>query len=114
MGNTLVCPIWGELRYDEICTSKIKNPSRKAKRFCSEIGRGWHLPSKAELQAIYQQKEAIDNALAQIGKVGITNGRYWSSEKYKSDRAWAFHMLNGSTNRSFKFGTYSVRAVAAF
>lgn len=44
-----------------------------AKKACSELGAGWRLPTKKELNTIYENKD----------KIGVfSNGFYWSSSSY--------------------------------
>ena len=38
----------------------------------------------------------------------------WSSSQYNNNNAWNQNFNNGNQNYTFKYGTYSVRAVRAF
>jgi hypothetical protein len=68
----------------------------------------WFLPSKDELNELYQNRAAI----------GIPNsGFYWSSSEYSidSDYAWRHAFNNGNQNGVLKGNdSSSVRAVRAF
>ncbi len=47
-----------------------------AKRECKELGKGWRLPTKDELEKMYVNKDLIGN---------FVNTNYWSSIEYNSD-----------------------------
>lgn len=81
---------------------------------CSSLGKGWRLPSRSELRAIYNQKSAINNTLASMAENGLSNSEYWSSDECNSDRAWYVFMDNCDTYDSSKYGLSYVRAVSAF
>ena len=83
---------------------------------CSSLGKGWRLPSKSELQAIYNQKSAINSTLASMAENGLTDDFYWSSDddECNSDCAWFVHMYSGYTVSINKYYYYGVRAVSAF
>lgn len=66
----------------------------------------WRLPSKDELNNLYLQKNAIGGFFA--------GEYYWSSSEYDGSDAWVQYISNGNQTNSFKFYTYSVRAVRAF
>ena len=65
----------------------------------------WHLPSKDELNQLYEQKTAIG---------GFTNYWYWSSTENGSNTAWEQDFDYGTQNVTSKASTYDVRAVRAF
>ena len=50
-----------------------------AKRECKELGKGWRLPTKDELDKMYENKDLIGN---------FVNTNYWSSTDHNSDYAW--------------------------
>ena len=50
-----------------------------AKRECKELGKGWRLPTKEELEEMYNNKDLIGN---------FVNTNYWSSTEHNSDYAW--------------------------
>lgn len=65
---------------------------------------GWFLPSIAELSTVYENREAINSALARIYELdhsaamnGLTTNWYWSSSQADSadDYAWFVHFFNG-------------------
>jgi hypothetical protein len=73
-----------------------------AKRECKELGKGWRLPTKDELDKIYNNKDLI-------GNFGNTN--YWSSTVYDSEYAWMQVFTHKLIAISFKEGHLNARAV---
>ncbi len=67
----------------------------------------WYLPSKVELNLLYQNKTA-----AVVG--GFDNNFYWSSTEGGSDRAWFQYLGFGVQGNEVKSSTYPVRAIRAF
>ena len=68
----------------------------------------WFLPSKDELNLIYQN----------IGpgglNIGIFNNGYWSSTENGSVDSWCQFFSNGSTSTNSKSNSHSIRAVRNF
>ena len=66
----------------------------------------WYLPSKEELNILYQQKKLVG---------GFSNTHYWSSNEYKSNSVWIQYFGNGhqriSNSESY---ANAVRAIRAF
>jgi len=65
----------------------------------------WHLPSKTELQYLFEQKTVVG---------GFANNIYWSSTEYGSTSAWFQYFVNGDQNYFSKDYALPVRAVRAF
>ena len=65
----------------------------------------WFLPSKDELNQMFQQKTAIG---------GFANVFYWSSSEESTSNSWAQEFLGGIQNNRPKNYSYNVRAVRAF
>ena len=66
----------------------------------------WYLPSKDELNKLYQNRVAIG---------GFASAFYWSSSEYGNGLAWVQNFLNGyQLGTGDKEGTNRVRAVRAF
>jgi hypothetical protein len=65
----------------------------------------WFLPSRSELQQLYNNRAAIG---------GFINSIYWSSSEFLSGDAWEFNFYDGDTYYLNKFNNYCVRAVRAF
>ena len=62
----------------------------------------WYLPSKDELNAIYQNKNEIK---------GFSDTYYWSSTEYNETDAWGQDFTNGSQVSYAKYPTSRVRCV---
>lgn len=65
---------------------------------------GWHLPTKNELNLLYQQKNVV----------GASGGSYWSSSGYGTYMAWYQNFNNGGQYVYYKDGQTSIRAVKTF
>jgi hypothetical protein len=65
----------------------------------------WFLPSKGELEIMYQQKDVIG---------GFSNGLYWSSTSQSNNMAYLQSFSNGYKDSSFKSASFCVRAIRAF
>ena len=68
---------------------------------CIELGEGWRLPTKDELNVMYKNKNRIG---------GFEKFSYWSSTEHVSF-AWAQYFVNGFQNDYIKNDPYYVRAV---
>lgn len=67
----------------------------------------WFVPSKSELDLMYQNL-----ALNEVGE--FTNGYYWSSSYYQAGRAWNRPFSQGTSFDGNKDGNFSVRPIRAF
>ena len=76
----------------------------EAKEACAKVGDGWRLPTKDELNILYENMDKIG---------GFTDEEYWSSTEGGEDFAWAQYFNYGRQNFSDKFNSNSVRAVRA-
>ena len=74
----------------------------------------WFLPSKDELNQMYEHKAAINSAAAANSGSNFSINYYWSSTEYDVDDAWLQNFGNGFQLFINKFLTYNVRAVRAF
>ena len=77
-----------------------------AKAACAKLGEGWRLPTKDELNLLYQKKDKIG---------GFAEYFYWSSTEYINNDAWLknFNIVGSQSfsNIVTKFGVFNVRAV---
>lgn len=75
-----------------------------AKAACEELGNGWRLPSKDELNILYENKAKIDN---------FEGTYYWSlTEASSSNFAWNQDFFFGTQKDYYeKKNTLSVRAI---
>ncbi len=74
----------------------------------------WFLPSKDELNEMYQNKATINTTATANSGADFSNIYYWSSTEYDSDRAWLQYFANGGQYDNVKGNTNNVRAVRAF
>lgn len=62
----------------------------KAKKACKDLGDGWYLPSKEELNLIFLNKDKVP---------GLTSSNYWSSTEHVGFKAaWIQRLSNGNQN----------------
>lgn len=77
----------------------------------------WYLPSRGELNDLWNNLKAVQKALDNDGNPATTvleNEYYWSSTENSSNQAWTFRFSVGAPYNNFKSYNYSVRAVRAF
>jgi hypothetical protein len=66
----------------------------EAVRACSKLGEGWRLPTKEEIEEIYENKDMLGGFVSPIyvsdnAEFSIDNNvYYWSSSSYGSDYVW--------------------------
>lgn len=82
---------------------------------CAALGKGWRLPTKNELNVLYQNKGKIGG----FASASNSSSSYWSSTEhgFSSDDgeiAWCQVFYSGSQNYVPKFFPQSVRAVRTF
>lgn len=65
----------------------------------------WYLPSKYELDFLYQQRNAVG---------GFTNQFYWTSTEFGVNHAWGHGFINGAQAYNNKDYPNYVRAIRAF
>ncbi|WP_374087322.1 DUF1566 domain-containing protein [Methylomicrobium lacus] len=76
----------------------------EVKTAASAYGPGWHLPTKTELELLYEQRNIV----------GMGTDGYWSSTIASNNNAWAQNFFTGTQVISSKLFTWSARAVRAF
>lgn len=82
-----------------------------ATKACAELGDGWRLPTKDELNLIYKNKDDIGG----FSVSAVLYSDYWSSTEYNSSYgAWLQYFGNGLQDFNNKDGRYNVRAVRTF
>lgn len=74
----------------------------------------WYLPSKEELNLMYQNKATINATATANGGVVFNFYYYWSSNEYDDSNAWVQGFGNGNQDPSGKTYSYVVRAIRAF
>lgn len=85
-----------------------------AKKWCSQLGGGWKLPLRSDLQTIFNKRDKINQVLKANGYTKVQGDMYWTSEDYNKDGAWGIDMYFGPTYSCSKFDHNCVRAVSAF
>ncbi|NBU90727.1 MAG: DUF1566 domain-containing protein [Flavobacteriia bacterium] len=77
-----------------------------AVKACTDLGNGWRLPTKYELNLIYLSKDKIS---------GFSLYAHWSSNKSVFDNAWAQSFKDGEQfDDNMEYRLFSVRAVRSF
>ena len=76
-----------------------------AKKACADLGDGWRLPTKDELNMMYENKDKMG---------GFGYGYYWSSTEYNTANAWIQSLSNGIQQGYNEYNNHYVRAVRAF
>ena len=75
----------------------------------------WFLPSKDELNAMYENKATINSTAIANGGSAFNAEKYWSSSEDDFERAWVKDFeINGSWSDREKYKDELVRAVRAF
>ena len=74
-----------------------------AAEYCRSYGDGWYLPSKMELDKLYEAKD----------KIGLPNHNYWSSSEFSFTNAYYLNYNYGTDNAS-KTNTQYVLPIRAF
>ncbi len=118
-------PFAGEANTSIIIAAQVAigdDGSTYAARICNELqitegGKtygDWYLPSKEELNLMYQNKAVIDATAGANGGSGFAYAPYWSSTEKSNGFAWLQYFDKGSQYYSEKDITIRVRAVRAF
>jgi hypothetical protein len=76
-----------------------------AKVACAKLGEGWKLPTKDELNLLYQNKDKIGD---------FADYDYWSSTESNNDSAWEQDFDTGIQYNYYEDYKCYVRAVRAF
>lgn len=82
---------------------------QQAKEACEKFVQNgysdWYLPSKWELNELYNHKQAVG---------GMASDHYWSSSDYFADYAWFQYFSTGFKSTTSKDNGHAVRPVRAF
>ena len=73
-----------------------------AKLACAKLGKGWSLPTKKELNTLYQNRDKIG---------GFARYNYWSFTEYDVKYKWAQSFVSGIQVFLNKYESFYVRAV---
>jgi len=120
-------PFSGEANTSIIIAAQVAigdDGSTYAARICNELqvtegGKtygDWYLPSKEELDLMYQNKATIDATAGVNGGSGFASAYYWSSTECSNNLggAWMQYFDNGCQFDGSKLNSGYVRAVRAF
>ncbi len=118
-------PFSGELNSSIIISSQVSigdDGADYAAQICKDLqitegGKtygDWYLPSKEELNLMYQNKVTIDATAVANGGSSFDNDYYWSSTENSNNLAWLQTFLSGPQRNLNKSLTTSVRAIRAF
>ena len=118
-------PFSGEANTSIIIAAQVAigdDGSTYAARICNELqvtegGKtygDWYLPSKEELNLMYQNKATIDATAGVNEGSGFASAWYWSSTEANNNYAWGQNFVSGLQSNYDKNGTGRFRAVRAF
>jgi len=118
-------PFSGEANTSIIIAAQVAigdDGSTYAARICNELqvtegGKtygDWYLPSKEELNLMYQNKATINATAMANGGSGFASAYYWSSTENSNNGAWRLDFGFGGQGSYNKSLTFRVRAVRAF
>ncbi len=100
----IISPITGERLQLALNDFEEKLNWFQAKAACNDLGNGWRLPTKSEIEIIY--KELYSKGLGSF--LAHETIAYWSSTEYSGDNAWYFSFWSGkSFNGNFAGFNYS-------
>jgi hypothetical protein len=74
----------------------------------------WYLPSKEELNLMYQNKTTIDYTAVANGGSAFASDWYWSSTENNDHLAWLQSFGGGQQSVGYKYAASRVRSVRSF
>ncbi len=74
----------------------------EAVKLVEELGKGWRMPTKDELNQMYLERKEIG---------GFEADYYWSSSEYNDEYAWYQLFISGAQRSDYKAYRYMVRPV---
>ena len=89
----------------------------EAVRACSKLGEGWRLPTKEEMEEIYENKDMLGGFISPIyvsdnSKFSTDNNvYYWSSSSYESEYVWVIGFTHNFVAVTLKTEYLYARAV---
>lgn len=110
MAQTSDKPIGNLIRIGKLDVAQFDFPKKMnwhdAKKACIELGKGWNLPTKEQLDFLYQNQQKIG---------GFSTNYYWSSTETSDNNAWRHNFSAGMSGFiAEKNNEYYVRAVKVF
>jgi hypothetical protein len=103
----------------EIAQFDFLNPMTydEAVKACSKLGDGWRLPTKEEMEKIYENKDMLGGFVSPIyvsdnSEFFVDNNvYYWSGSSYGSDYVWVIGFTHRFVGVTLKTGNLFARAV---
>jgi len=89
----------------------------EAVKACSKLGDGWRLPTKEEMEKIYENKDMLGGFISPIyvsdnSEFFVDNNvYYWSGSSYGSDYVWVIGFTHRFVGVTLKTGNLFARAV---
>lgn len=74
----------------------------------------WYLPSRLEMNLIYQSRSAVNTTAAANSGDSLVNDVYWTSTESSDNSAYGLDFSNGQESTIFKTFANSVRAIRSF
>jgi hypothetical protein len=74
----------------------------------------WYLPSKFELNLMYQNNTIINTTASANGGENFVNNTYWSSTEISESNVWILNLSTGVESSVFKSSQNYVRAIRSF
>lgn len=74
----------------------------------------WKLPSKEEMNVIFQNKDKINEAIALLGGEPLADDYYWTSSVCDYSKSYVQYLKDGKQSCYYNDYAYRVRAVRAF
>lgn len=74
----------------------------------------WYLPSKYELNLIYNNKSELNSVLSSISGDLLSSVNYWTSNEVSNSSANVLNFSNGNIDNALKNGSNYVRAIRSF
>ncbi len=109
IGGTLAALGTGNANTDKIVKNQGEKDRIYAAKLCSDFTLSgysdWYLPSKDELDKLYESKDKIG---------GFAMERYWSSTEESTNTAWREDMALGNKSANTRSSRYYVRAIRSF
>ncbi|MBN2683246.1 MAG: DUF1566 domain-containing protein, partial [Bacteroidales bacterium] len=95
----------------------VQGPGTYAALACDNLSTNgysdWFLPSKDELNLIYQNRSIINSTSIANGGSSLSNV-YWSSSETHSNLSWMQGFVTGGSAMANKDTNYRIRAIRAF
>ena len=108
----------GAINTDRIITAQGATQTNYAAGLARSYAGGghadWFLPSKVELDKMYNNRGVINSTANANGGSNFTTDDYWSSSQYYTNNAWRKRFSDGHQNTNWKTNLKDVRAMRAF